>query len=39
MDVNGLNTIRALRAQDELSRYAILRGNTSQVPYCGFPNV
>lgn len=34
MDANGLKTIRAARAQDELSKIAVNKGNTSQVPYC-----
>lgn len=34
MDTDGLKTLRAARAEDQLSRMAIVKGNTSQVPYC-----
>jgi hypothetical protein len=34
MDIAGLKTIRAMRAQDSLSRQSVNKGNTSQVPYC-----
>ena len=34
IDTDGLRTLRAVRAEEQLSRLAIARGNTSQVPYC-----
>lgn len=36
IDTDGLKTLRAVRAEDELSRLAVVKGNTSQVPYCRF---
>lgn len=35
IDTDGLKTLRAVRAEEELSRLAVVKGNTSQVPYCG----
>lgn len=34
MDTAGLKTIRAMRAQDNLSKQCVIKGNNSQVPYC-----
>ena len=33
VDVNGLRTFRAARAEDSLAGLAVAKGNTSQVPY------
>lgn len=34
MDTAGLKTIRAMKAEESLSKQCVIKGNNAQVPYC-----